>query len=106
MNQGQCSSTWALAVAQSIESRAYIKRRKLVALSGQQILDCAGAGTSGCQGGTFQAALAYSVAHKLEPAVVYPYDSNTGQNFLCRAHSSKGFLSPHAYAQVPPNSSY
>ncbi|CAD0203611.1 unnamed protein product [Chrysodeixis includens] len=50
-DQGMCGACWAFSTVGTIEAMAAIKTGKLVPLSVQEVIDCAGLGNSGCAGG-------------------------------------------------------
>lgn len=50
-NQGQCGACWAFCVIENLESMVAIKTNKLEEFSVQELIDCAGYGNEGCNGG-------------------------------------------------------
>lgn len=74
-NQGQCGSCWAFSTTGCLESHWAIRRRELVLLSEQQLVDCAGAfDNHGCQGGLPSYAFEY-IKHNggIVSSKAYPY---------------------------------
>lgn len=60
-NQGQCGSCWGFSATGAVECNYAIKTGKLISLSEQQLVDCAGIryGCEGCNGGQMTGALKY-----------------------------------------------
>merc|ERR1719217_538115 len=52
-NQGQCGSCWSFAAAANVEGVNFVKNRKLIELSEQELVDCDRKNTrnNGCMGG-------------------------------------------------------
>jgi len=77
-DQGKCKSSWAFAAVGALESLQFIKNGKLVQLSAQQLLDCAGNahGNEGCKGGSPPSAYKYLEANDgIDTAKSYLYSA-------------------------------
>lgn len=110
-NQGSCGSCWSFSTVSNIESMYYIKYKKLLALSEQQLIDCDNAGTNkGCNGGTTGAAFTYVKNNGLGLAFGYTNGYATGYlskvgtcqyNKINSAVKVTGFyyLSPSTYSE-------
>merc|ERR1719440_532011 len=80
-NQGQCGSCWAFSTTGSTEGAHQIKTGKLISLSEQELMDCAGAkyGNQGCQGGLMDNAFKYIEAQGDALESTYSYTGKNGQ---------------------------
>jgi len=78
-DQGQCGSCYAFSSLAVVEYNTCVKTGKPVALSEQQIVDCAASyGTYGCDGGWQPDAWAYIAGNGgVDTSVSYPYKSGT-----------------------------
>ena len=91
-NQGACGSCWAFSTTGAIEGANFIKNKKLVSLSEQQLVDCdnkpnpEGDYNMGCNGGDMGMAMDYVAENGLETEDDYPY---TGRDGTCNFDKSK-----------------
>lgn len=101
-DQRQCGACWAFSAAGAIEGSYCIKHRRLVSLSVQQMVDCAGRqGNEGCDGGEMNAAFEYVMDHGgLCAAREYPYIADEGR---CRDRCEP-LVTITGFADVPPRS--
>ena len=79
-DQGQCGSCWAFSAIGAIEGQHANVTGKLVSLSEQNLVDCAGAfGCDGCEGGWPEAAMRYVESNGgVDREVSYPYGGTDG----------------------------
>ncbi|EER03318.1 thiolproteinase SmTP1, putative [Perkinsus marinus ATCC 50983] len=82
-DQGYCGSCWAFSAIGALEPRYAIATGKLLSLSEQQLVDCAGAyGNEGCNGGLMDKAFEYIKATGVDKESTYPY---VGSDETCQA---------------------
>jgi len=87
-NQGSCGSCWAFGTTGAVESHWALSSSKLLSLSEQQLVDCAGAfGNMGCNGGLPSQAFEYlKHAGGIETGTDYKY---TGRDGSCHFQKEK-----------------
>eukprot|EP00929_Paragymnodinium_shiwhaense_P020604 TRINITY_DN1367_c0_g1_i2.p1 TRINITY_DN1367_c0_g1~~TRINITY_DN1367_c0_g1_i2.p1 ORF type:complete len:338 (-),score=91.59 TRINITY_DN1367_c0_g1_i2:296-1309(-) len=84
-NQGQCGSCWAFSTTGSLEGANQLATGKLVSLSEQQFVDCAGGfGNQGCNGGLMDNAFKYAETVAICTEDSYSYKAASGS---CQASS-------------------
>merc|ERR1711967_52478 len=77
-DQGQCGSCWAFSTTGSTEGAWQIGSGNLVSVSEQQLVDCATATSSGCQGGSMAGAIQYESGTAMATEASYPYTARDG----------------------------
>merc|ERR1712072_407999 len=78
-NQASCGSCWAFSTTGAMEGALAIKNKKLVSLSEQELVDCAGSyGNNGCNGGLMDNGFKYLQAKGDELEASYAYTAKTG----------------------------
>merc|ERR1711959_270838 len=89
-NQQQCGSCWAFSTTGAVEGAMAIKTKKLVSLSEQELVDCAGSfGNQGCNGGLMDNGFKYLQAKGDELEASYAYTAKTG---TCNTQLDHGVL--------------
>uniref|UniRef100_UPI00398F3CB1 cathepsin K-like isoform X2 n=1 Tax=Pristiophorus japonicus TaxID=55135 RepID=UPI00398F3CB1 len=99
--QGQCSSCWAFSATGVLEGQMFKKTGRLIALSEQNLIDCAQTvGTYGCSGGWASSAFDYiSQSGGIEAAATYGYTAKGGES--CKYDVSERVASIKSYEILP-----
>ncbi|XP_036449136.1 cathepsin L1-like [Colossoma macropomum] len=100
-DQCHCGSCWAFSATGALEGQMFKKKKKLVSLSEQQLVDCSwSSGNHGCTSGLAYKAFEYiKSSGGLEKASTYPYQAKAG---LCRFKKQKAWAKCSGYEKVKP----
>nr|BAN20083.1 cathepsin L [Riptortus pedestris] len=101
-NQGMCGSCWAFSVTGSLEGHHYVKNNELVALSEQNLVDCAKGPkyrNQGCGGGWMTDSFRYILDNGgIDTAASYPYEARNGR---CRFNNETIGARVSGYTEIP-----
>jgi len=103
-NQGQCGSCWSFSATGSMEGAWFIRKKNLVSLSEQNLIDCSTAqGNEGCNGGLMDQAFQYVISNNgIDTEASYPYTA-TGPN-QCQYSSANIGATISSYKDIPSGS--
>ena len=103
-NQGQCGSCWTFSVTGAVEGAWFVKNKKLISLSEQEIVDCCNADYgftgSGCNGGEMTDGFYYVQKNGLCKEHDYSYTAEDGK---CKRNSCNKIVTISGYETVTPN---
>ena len=100
-NQGKCGGCWAFAASGALEGLHYIKNKKLVSFSDQQMIDCSALyGNQGCDGGLMTLAFQYTADYGIEPEKGYEYAAKVDK---CKHNSQRVAFKNSGFKEVPAN---
>ncbi|XP_037072414.1 putative cysteine proteinase CG12163 isoform X2 [Pollicipes pollicipes] len=99
-DQGQCGSCWAFSVTGNVEGQYFIKHKKLLSFSEQELVDC-DTDDHGCQGGWPDQAYKFiEFLGGLEQEKDYPYEARNGQ---CRLNKTDLVVKLTGSLDLPKN---
>ena len=99
-DQKQCGSCWAFSVTGAIEGQYFLKTKKLVSLSEQNLVDCSEKwGNRGCNGGLPQWAFNYTRDNGgIDTEESYPYEGVDG---TCKFSAKTIGATVTGYVRIP-----
>ncbi|KAG8265836.1 hypothetical protein J6590_085391 [Homalodisca vitripennis] len=102
-DQGFCGAGWAFSATGSLEGQQYLKSKKLVSLSEQNLMDCSNAeGNFGCLGGQMDFAFSYVQTNKgIDTEASYPYQGGSGN---CRYNPKNKGATVTGYVDITTGS--
>jgi C1A family cysteine protease len=77
-DQSQCGSCWAFSATGAMEGAHFIKTKKLLSFSEQQLVDCSPSPNKGCSGGNAGTCFSFYEANYVELESAYPYTHMNG----------------------------
>jgi len=99
-NQGQCGSCWAFSTIGMMEGQWFLKNKKLVGLSEQQLVDCS-TESSGCGGGWPYWALTDLLqapsSGRIDTEAGYPYTAEDGTCSFQTSDVGAKYTKYHSY---------
>lgn len=104
-DQGQCGSCWSFSATGAIEGAYAVSTGKLVSLSEQELVDCAGVryGSMGCNGGLMDGAFNFAMHNGLCAESSYSYTSGVSQTGGSCQTSCKAVVTVDECFDVKPN---
>ncbi|KAI4319052.1 hypothetical protein MLD38_032700 [Melastoma candidum] len=101
-NQGQCGSCWAFSTVAALEGINFLKTKKLVSLSEQELVDCDKEQNQGCNGGLMENAFEFVKKNGgITSEENYPYEGTDG---TCNTEKSNHpVISIDGHETVPAN---
>jgi C1A family cysteine protease len=100
-NQGKCGGCWSFSASGALEGLHAIKKKELVSLSEQQMLDCSSSyGNQGCNGGLMTNAFTYTRDYGLQAEIHYKY---VATEETCKFNPQKMVFKNTGLREVPTN---
>ncbi|XP_072045821.1 LOW QUALITY PROTEIN: cathepsin L-like peptidase [Amphiura filiformis] len=99
-DQATCGSCWSFGSTGAIEGAYYVKNKKMVRFSQQNLMDCSWEyGNNGCNGGEEYRSYQYIIDHK-GLMTEEDYGGYLGQNGQCHFDASKAMVKIKSYTNV------